>query len=56
MYLLYFLDICKYTDIYLFILLTADWVLQSWPAMVRSRRKVSLLMTSTLQVSERPSA
>ena len=37
-------------------LLTADWVLQSCPAMVRSSLKVSLLMTSTLQVSDRPRA
>ena len=36
--------------------LTADWVLQSWPAMVRSSRKVSLLITSTLQVSDLPRA
>jgi hypothetical protein len=32
--------------------LTADWVLQSWPAIVRSSLKVLLLMMSTLHVSD----
>jgi len=37
-------------------LLTTLCVLQSCPAMVRSKRKASELMTSMLQVSERPKA
>lgn len=36
--------------------LTTDWVLQSCPAIVRSNRNWSLLSTSMLHVSDRPSA
>ena len=37
-------------------MLTTDWVLQSWPLIVRSSLNESLLMTSTLQVSDLPRA
>ena len=40
----------------IFNVLTTDCVLQSCPAMVRSSLKESLLMTSTLQVSDLPKA
>ena len=36
--------------------LTTDWVLQSCPAIVRSSLNESLLMTSTLHVSDLPRA
>jgi len=39
-----------------YILLTTLWVLQSCPLIVRSSLKRSLLITSILQVSDRPRA
>lgn len=41
---------------FVFFLLTTDCVLQSWPLIVKSNLKRSLLMTSMLQVSDLPSA